>query len=106
MTYTWTTSLRYLLSNPRIRKLNESCGKEWEAHWQCLERNNQVSHATGVLYEALRAWSWRTGSAWGKHLLNTPRSSLPQELYLCRKPEKTFNDCVFSKLVSRESYTG
>lgn len=24
-----------------IKKLGESCGKEWEDHWQCLEMNNQ-----------------------------------------------------------------
>ena len=25
-----------------IAKVGEKCGKEWDAHWQCLERNNQV----------------------------------------------------------------
>ncbi|KAK0533371.1 ndufa8, NADH-ubiquinone oxidoreductase complex I 19kd subunit [Tilletia horrida] len=24
-----------------IRKLSDSCGKQWEQHWQCLENNNQ-----------------------------------------------------------------
>jgi NADH dehydrogenase (ubiquinone) 1 alpha subcomplex subunit 8 len=24
-----------------IKRLGESCGKEWEDHWQCLEMNNQ-----------------------------------------------------------------
>ncbi|KAG1042458.1 hypothetical protein G6F43_011905 [Rhizopus delemar] len=24
-----------------IAKLNENCGKEFQAHWQCLENNNQ-----------------------------------------------------------------
>jgi hypothetical protein len=47
----------------RITKLRENCGKEFEAHWQCLEKNNQ-------------------------------------ELYACRTPERTFNTCVFEKLVS------
>ncbi|UZJ51596.1 hypothetical protein CBS101457_000916 [Exobasidium rhododendri] len=44
-----------------IKKMSESCGKEWEDHWQCLERHNQ-------------------------------------EFYLCRKPERTLNQCVFDKL--------
>lgn len=25
----------------RITKLRENCGKQFEAHWQCLEKNNQ-----------------------------------------------------------------
>ncbi|KAL9939179.1 hypothetical protein V8E36_001992 [Tilletia maclaganii] len=44
-----------------IRKLSDSCGKEWEQHWSCLEQHNQ-------------------------------------ELYKCRKPERTLNQCVFDKL--------
>ncbi|KAI8144324.1 hypothetical protein BJV82DRAFT_607007 [Fennellomyces sp. T-0311] len=44
-----------------ITKLRENCGKEFDAHWQCLENHNQ-------------------------------------ELYACRKPERTFNTCVFEKL--------
>ena len=51
----------------RITKLRENCGKEFDAHWQCLENHNQ-------------------------------------ELYACRKPERTFNTCVFEKLVSYNSY--
>lgn len=46
----------------RITKLRENCGKEFEAHWQCLEKNNQ-------------------------------------DFYACRTPERTFNTCVFEKLV-------
>jgi hypothetical protein len=49
----------------RITKLRENCGKEFEAHWQCLEKNNQ-------------------------------------EFYACRPAERTFNTCVFEKLVSRD----
>ncbi|PWN52048.1 putative NADH dehydrogenase 22K chain precursor [Violaceomyces palustris] len=44
-----------------IKKLGENCGKQWEEHWQCLEKNNQ-------------------------------------ELYMCRKPERSLNQCVFEKL--------
>ncbi|KAL0085249.1 NDUFA8, NADH-ubiquinone oxidoreductase complex I 19kd subunit [Phycomyces blakesleeanus] len=44
-----------------ITKLRENCGKEFDAHWQCLENHNQ-------------------------------------ELFNCRKPERTFNTCVFEKL--------
>lgn len=47
----------------RITKLRENCGKEFEAHWQCLEKNNQ-------------------------------------EFYACRPAERTFNTCVFEKLVN------
>ena len=25
-----------------IQKIGEKCGNEWDAHWQCLEKNNQV----------------------------------------------------------------
>ncbi|KAL9539604.1 hypothetical protein MBANPS3_010172 [Mucor bainieri] len=28
-----------------ITKLRENCGKEFEAHWQCLEKNNQEFYA-------------------------------------------------------------
>lgn len=42
--------------------MRESCLQEFDAHWQCLEKNNQYFQA-------------------------------------CRKPEKTLNDCVFTKLV-------
>ncbi|CAO1630284.1 unnamed protein product [Jaminaea pallidilutea] len=52
-----------------IRKLNQNCAKEWEDHWQCLERNNQ-------------------------------------DLYLCRKPERTFNSCVFDKLQLKKDIPG
>ncbi|KIJ57022.1 hypothetical protein M422DRAFT_150043 [Sphaerobolus stellatus SS14] len=44
-----------------INKLRENCLKEWDNHWQCLEKNNQ-------------------------------------EFYYCRKPERVFNECVFTKL--------
>lgn len=61
----WPPLLIYLLPHS-IRKLSENCGKEWEEHWQCLEKHNQ-------------------------------------ELYMCRKPERTLNQCVFDKLVSHSA---
>ncbi|KAF5322719.1 hypothetical protein D9619_000258 [Psilocybe cf. subviscida] len=44
-----------------ISKMRENCLKQFDAHWQCLEKNNQ-------------------------------------EYYLCRKPERTLNACMFEKL--------
>ncbi|TFK62715.1 Ndufa8, NADH-ubiquinone oxidoreductase complex I 19kd subunit [Pluteus cervinus] len=44
-----------------INKMRDSCLKEFDAHWTCLEKNNQ-------------------------------------EYYLCRKPERTLNQCMFEKL--------
>ncbi|KAH8118733.1 NADH dehydrogenase alpha subcomplex subunit 8 [Phellopilus nigrolimitatus] len=44
-----------------ITKMRENCLKEFDAHWGCLEKNNQ-------------------------------------EYYLCRKPERTLNKCMFDKL--------
>ena len=31
----------------RIQKIGEQCGKEWDAHWECLEMNNQVRRLRG-----------------------------------------------------------
>ena len=28
-----------------ISKIGEKCGKEWDAHWKCLEYNNQEYYA-------------------------------------------------------------
>lgn len=53
----------------RIRKLNSTCAKEWQEHFECLERQNH-------------------------------------ELYLCRKPERTFNSCVFDKLGLKKEIPG
>ncbi|KJA29586.1 hypothetical protein HYPSUDRAFT_126185 [Hypholoma sublateritium FD-334 SS-4] len=44
-----------------ITKMRENCGKQFDAHWECLERKNH-------------------------------------EYYLCRKPERTLNSCMFDKL--------
>ncbi|KAI0036779.1 NADH dehydrogenase alpha subcomplex subunit 8 [Vararia minispora EC-137] len=44
-----------------LTKMRENCFAQWDAHWQCLEKNNQ-------------------------------------EYYLCRKPERTLNQCMFERL--------
>lgn len=31
--------------NCRIRKIRDNCNTEFEKHWQCLEKNNQVRYA-------------------------------------------------------------
>lgn len=28
-----------------ISKIGDKCGKEWDAHWKCLENNNQEYYA-------------------------------------------------------------
>lgn len=32
----------------RLAKMGQACGKEWDAHWQCLENENHVSAARGA----------------------------------------------------------
>ncbi|KAG5729890.1 NADH-ubiquinone oxidoreductase 20.8 kDa subunit [Termitomyces sp. T112] len=44
-----------------INKMRENCLEQFQAHWNCLEKNNQ-------------------------------------EYYLCRKPERSLNACMFEKL--------
>ncbi|KAF4619573.1 hypothetical protein D9613_004794 [Agrocybe pediades] len=44
-----------------LTKMRENCGKQFDAHWECLEKNNH-------------------------------------EYFLCRKPERTLNSCMFDKL--------
>lgn len=29
------------MTDPSISRLNDKCASEWEAHWKCLEMNNQ-----------------------------------------------------------------
>ncbi|SCV72610.1 BQ2448_4147 [Microbotryum intermedium] len=52
-----------------ITKVRSTCLAEFNAHWECLERNNQ-------------------------------------ELYLCRKPERVFNSCVFENLKLAKNIPG
>ena len=33
----------------RIEKIRGSCLAEFDAHWQCLEKNNQVSSSVNTL---------------------------------------------------------
>lgn len=71
----------------RITKVRTTCLKEFDAHWECLERNNQVRRP------------------YPSRLPPPPLNArpLPQEFYLCRKPERVFNSCVFENLVRRSS---
>ncbi|KAH0840155.1 Ndufa8, NADH-ubiquinone oxidoreductase complex I 19kd subunit [Lanmaoa asiatica] len=61
-----------------ISKMRENCLEQFEAHWNCLELNNQVCtppvEAAQLTYDAT------------------------QEYYACRKPERTLNKCMFEKL--------
>ena len=66
-------------SGYRVGKVKENCLAEFDAHWRCLEFNNQVSV---------------------DDLEMTPGLSTIQYYQACRKPEKTLNQCVFEKLVS------
>lgn len=61
--------------------MRENCLEQFEAHWNCMELNNQVCslplpvEAAQLTYDAT------------------------QEYYACRKPERTLNKCMFEKLV-------
>ncbi|KLO15928.1 NADH dehydrogenase alpha subcomplex subunit 8 [Schizopora paradoxa] len=65
-----------------INKMNESCLKEFTAHWSCLEKNNQVRPRIS------------TSSPTSLH----PSLLFTQEYYACRKAERKLNTCVFQKL--------
>ena len=85
---TFGLSARLIMDHPlrRVSKLRTSCLAEFDKHWNCLERNNQVRGAAQ------------------NHA--TPSAELgysTQEYYLCRKPEKALNECVFEKLVRTAS---
>ena len=61
--------------------MRENCLEQFEAHWNCLEMNNQVCV---LLLPSEVAW-----------LTN----GVLQEYYACRKPERILNKCMFEKLV-------
>lgn len=61
--------------------MRENCLEQFEAHWNCLESNNQAC-TLSLSFEAA-------------HLTN----GAIQEYYACRKPERTLNKCMFEKLV-------
>lgn len=55
------------LTLSRIKKIGDKCGKEWDAHWQCLEKNNQVCTVPCVLLTSRNTcpagrWSARSTS--------------------------------------------
>lgn len=60
--------------------MRDNCLAEFDAHWKCLEMNNQVILL--VNYEGI----------------NIANSS--QYFQACRQPERSLNQCVFDKLVS------
>ncbi|CAE6425574.1 unnamed protein product [Rhizoctonia solani] len=71
-----------------IEKMRASCAATYDAHWQCLENNNQVYH----------------------HLLNLDGTNFPphtiKEFYKCRKPERKLNECVFENLGLKKTIPG
>jgi NADH dehydrogenase (ubiquinone) 1 alpha subcomplex subunit 8 len=76
-----------MVSNPllefiSIEKMRLRCAEQFENHWQCLERHNQVSSQNGYV------WSHP----------NTQRIA-PQEYYPCRKPERALSTCMFDNFV-------
>lgn len=72
--------LRFL---DRINKMRENCLQQFEAHWNCLESNNQVCFQNAD----------RTPPA------VTDQNVRTKEYAPCRKLERTLNKCMFEKLV-------
>ncbi|THH08806.1 hypothetical protein EW145_g2450 [Phellinidium pouzarii] len=66
-----------------ITKMRENCLKEFDSHWECLEKNNQVCN-DGILVLSF--------------VIMAHFPPIPKEYYLCRKPERTLNKCMFEKL--------
>jgi hypothetical protein len=73
----------------RIKKMSESCGKEWEDHWQCLERHNQEFYMCRKPERESNLLIVKSGQT---VILNCSLSSLTLT--------GTLNQCVFEKLVS------
>ena len=71
-----------------ISKLRDNCLKEFDTHWDCLEKNNHVCFylLPSELYMSVLTEM--------------------QEYYRCRKVERTLNKCVFDKLVRSSSSHG
>ncbi|KAI0303929.1 Ndufa8, NADH-ubiquinone oxidoreductase complex I 19kd subunit [Russula brevipes] len=65
-----------------ISKMRENCLQQFEAHWNCLELNNQV---------CLR-------SVCNGNLARSEQNPFAQQYPPCRKPERTLNKCMFEKL--------
>ncbi|SGY67849.1 BQ5605_C004g02815 [Microbotryum silenes-dioicae] len=78
-----------------ITKVRSTCLAEFNAHWECLERNNQVSKI-GLPSPPSRARAEIDLRDWVS----------VQEFYLCRKPERVFNSCVFEKLKLAKNIPG
>jgi len=52
------TSLEVKLTGS-ISKMRESCLSEFDAHWQCLEKNNQVSPSLGCSSDELTSSTFK-----------------------------------------------
>ncbi len=64
--------------------MRENCLSQFQEHWNCLEQNNQVRCAHyPSCSQCPDDWT--------------------QEYYMCRKPERTLNACMFEKLVRAAS---
>jgi hypothetical protein len=78
-----------------LEKMRAVCTKEFEAHWQCLDKNNQVRILfLLVSFKILPRVHIHT------YCNCLSASTLIQEFYPCRKEERPLNACMFTKLVS------
>lgn len=71
-----------LICARRINKMRENCLEQFEAHWNCLELNNQACPLP-LFFDAAQLLTY----------------GATQEYFACRKPERTLNKCMFEKLV-------
>lgn len=77
----------------RIRKLSDSCGKEWEDHWRCLEMNNQEFYPCRKPERRYRSHGKTLPSL---HIHTDPFSY----------DTGTLNQCVFDKLKLAKNIPG
>ncbi|KAG8745541.1 hypothetical protein FRC10_007719 [Ceratobasidium sp. 414] len=73
-----------------IEKMRASCGQVYDAHWQCLENNNQVRSSFLL---------------WGAYMISMYITPV-QEYYKCRKPERKLNECMFEGLGLKKTIPG
>jgi NADH dehydrogenase (ubiquinone) 1 alpha subcomplex subunit 8 len=83
-----------------LEKMRAVCAKEFEAHWQCLDKNNQVrTLSLLVVFNILPHLHVPTYcTCLFEFMCN-------QEFYPCRKEERPLNACMFTKLVSKPAET-
>jgi NADH dehydrogenase (ubiquinone) 1 alpha subcomplex subunit 8 len=105
-----------------ISKIRESCLAEFDAHWKCLENNNQVGwkeerrgrsapQEVGLCRTPCTVSATSTSSAFppppaarGARFRGIPTDI--QYFQACRKPERALNSCVFSKLGLKKEIPG